>query len=201
MKGTLILSNNYTYEGDIQHQEPHGYGVFNYANGHRYVGYCLLGRPDGYGTYYFNDDTKYVGYFSYGKFHGIGTYESKNIICKGHWRNDHRHGYFLETKKIPCITTRQLWYKNKLSAEETIQYIQPSALQTTKENPVKKPKKLQISYKANDKKCIACHKANQNATIVNCGHVCMCYDCLHKCGDKCPICRGPIDKIVKLFVS
>ena len=201
MKGTLILSNNYTYEGDIRHNEPHGYGRFIYANGHKYNGHCILGRPDGYGTYYFNDTTKYEGYFSCGVYHGIGTYENNEIICKGNWRNDLRHGYFLETNKITSTTKRQLWVKNKLKAQESIQYVQPAALRTTKDNPIKINKRLQISYKAIDKKCIACNVAPMNAAIVNCGHVCMCYECLRKCSEKCPICRGPIDRIIKLFVS
>ena len=201
MRGILILSNNYTYEGDIRHREPHGYGVFTYLNGHKYVGYCALGRPDGYGAYYFNDATKYTGYFSCGKFNGIGTYENDTIVSKGHWRDDLRHGYFLETNKLTYKTKRQLWVKNNLKAEESIQYMQSAALQTTKDNPIKKPKKHQNTYKALDKKCIACNIEPMNAAVANCGHVCMCHSCLLKCGDKCPICRGIIDKIVKLYVS
>ncbi len=201
MRGVLILSNNYTYEGTIQHNEPHGYGTFQYANGHTYVGYCALGRPDGFGTYRYNATTTYVGYFSYGKFHGVGTYESQKIVSKGHWRGDRRHGYFLKTNKETNVTTRQLWIKDILKAEETIQYIQPAALQTTKDNPLKRPKMFQMSYKALDKKCIACSNAPMNATVARCGHVCMCYDCLNKCGGKCPICRVEIDRVVKLYVS
>jgi len=199
MKGILILTNNYTYEGTIQHDEPHGYGEFNYANGHRYVGYCALGRPDGYGTYYYNDKVSYTGYFSFGKFHGIGTYESQKIISKGTWRCDRRHGYFIKTNKETHTTTRQLWVKDKLKAEEPIQYVQPDALFTTKENPLKRQKMYQSVFHGL-KTCIACHENNASAAVVNCGHVCMCYECLNKC-EKCPICRGPKDRIIKLFIS
>jgi hypothetical protein len=201
MKGTLILSNNYTYDGDIRHHEPHGYGKFTYVNGHKYIGHCVLGKADGFGTYYYDANTKYVGYFSCGMYHGIGTYENPHLISKGHWRNDLRHGYFLETNKVKSTTTRQLWHNNRLKAVEPVQYLQPDCLQTTKVNPIKIHKTRQVSYKAIEKKCIACNIAPMNATIVNCGHVCMCYECLLKCGDKCPICRGTLDKVVKLFVS
>jgi len=201
MKFILILSNNYTYEGTIQHNEPHGYGTFNYANGHKYVGYCALGRPDGFGEYYYSETTKHTGYFSFGKLHGIGTHENTKFISKGHWRVDKKHGYFLKTDKENCTTVRQLWVKDKLKAEEPIGYIQPSALVTTKDNPLKRPKIFQISYKAVEKKCIACGEMPMNATIANCGHVCMCSDCLGKCDGRCPICRGPIDRIIKLYVS
>lgn len=201
MKGILILSNNYTYEGSIQHNEPHGYGTFNYANGHKYVGYCELGKPDGFGTYYYNEYVTYTGYFSMGKFHGIGTFETPKIINKGHWRGDRRHGYFLETNKVSKTTVRQLWNKDKKKITESIQYIQPIALQTTKDNPLKRPKLFQVTYKAIEKKCIACGEMPMNSSIANCGHVCMCYDCLTKCDNKCPICRGPIDKIIRLYIS
>lgn len=201
MKFILILSNNYTYEGTIEHNEPHGYGIFNYANGHKYIGYCAFGKPDGFGEYIYNQDTNYIGYSSFGKFHGIGTYQDPNIIIKGHWRNDKKHGYFLKTNKEQCTTFRQLWIKDKLKAEESIQYIQPNALITTKDNPIKRPKIFQVTYKSTEKKCFACGEMPMNATIANCGHVCMCFDCLGKCADKCPICRGPIDRIIRLFVS
>lgn len=201
MKGLLFLSNNYTYEGTIQHNEPHGFGTFYYVNGHKYIGYCAFGKPDGFGTYYFNTTTTYTGYFSYGKFHGVGTYESPKTISKGQWRNDKRHGYFLKTNKETCSTSRQLWIKDSHKMEEPIQYIQPSALQTTKDNPIKSKKINQIQYKATPKKCIACDAAYMNCCVANCGHVCMCYDCLIKCNGHCPICRGPIDRIIKLYIS
>ncbi len=200
IKGTLTLSNNYTYVGEIRHNEPHGYGVFEYINGHKYEGHCVLGQPDGYGVYTFNESKKYSGYFSCGKFHGIGTYEDEHAISKGTWRNDEKHGYFLETNKVKFASTRQLWTNGKIRATEGIQYMAPELLYTTKENPAKN-KKRQINFKAVEKKCVACNIDYMNAAVANCGHVCMCYECLSKCGNKCPICRGPINRIIKLYVS
>ena len=57
--GIVILKSNYTYEGSILNKEPHGKGIFYYANGDRYVGSCKFGKPDGFGTYYFNNTGKY----------------------------------------------------------------------------------------------------------------------------------------------
>ncbi len=201
MKYILILSNNYTYEGTIQHNEPHGYGTFMYVNGDKYTGYCAFGRSDGFGKYTFSNGNTYVGYFSAGKLHGIGTYDTKTKISKGQWRHDKKHGNFLETDKSTCKTTRQIWIKDKLKMEEPTQYIAPECLDTTKDNPRKSQKKRQVSYKAVEKKCLGCGEMPMNSTIANCGHVCMCYECLEKCEDKCPICRGPIDQIIKLYVS
>jgi hypothetical protein len=200
MKGILTLSNNYTYEGDILYNEPHGYGVFFYANGDRYVGQCQFGRSDGFGTYYYKTGDVYSGYFSYGKFHGVGTFEDTINITKGSWRLDRKHGNFIRTNKIEQITIRQLWLKNKLQHEELIQYIPKESLATIAKNPNKQPKKMQISYKGKQTMCIGCLTNPISACNPRCGHVCMCYDCLTKC-EKCPICRCSMDKPIKLFIS
>jgi len=200
MNGILILSNNYTYEGTILYNEPHGHGTFNYNNGDRYVGDCQFGRSDGYGVYYYKLGQKYTGYFSFGKFHGIGTYEDDKYIIKGSWRVDKKHGHFIKTNKIEQNSFRQLWIKNKLKTEEQITYIQPAALTTVKENPNKSKKKYQSKYYGNPHKCIGC--MDKIASVINsaCGHVCMCYECLKKC-EKCPICRCDIANIIQIYVS
>lgn len=55
-------------------------------------------------------------------------------------------------------------------------------------------------------KCIVCCVRPKKATIVhgNTGHVCCCMGCayeLQRRGDMCPICRAPIDKVIKHFNS
>lgn len=200
MKGILILSNNYTYEGDILYNEPHGHGIFYYNNGDKYIGECQFGRSDGYGTYYYKNGVKYNGYFSYGKFHGIGTYEDEKTIIKGSWRSDRKHGNFIKTNKVDKTSTRQLWLKHKLKYEEHILFVQPDALNTTKSNPLHVSKKYQIKYKGTPTKCIGCVDDFMSATNTACGHICMCYNCLNKC-DKCPICRCDIKEIIQLYVS
>jgi hypothetical protein len=200
MKGILVLSNNYTYEGDILYNEPHGFGSFHYTNGDRYVGQCQFGRSDGYGTYYYKSGATYIGYFSFGKFHGVGTFEDSKNITKGSWRLDRKHGHFIKTNKIEQTTVRQLWIKHRIRKEETIQYIPPNALKTTAKNPNKQPKTLQITYKGTHIMCIGCSSNPVSACNPQCGHVCMCYDCLNKC-DKCPICRCGMEQPIKLFIS
>lgn len=200
--GFLTLSNNYRYHGEIQHKEPHGYGTFLYANLDKYTGHCRLGQADGFGkyTWHENSNVQYTGYFSSGRFHGIGTLETRTHITKGQWRFDRKHGYFLTTDIVRQTTTREMWIKNKLQLQESIQYIPIEALQTTKLNPIKQQKKLQKRYTPSNSKCIGCELKLKNATSVDCGHVCMCDECLLKC-TTCPICRKPISKIIKLFVS
>jgi len=200
MKGIIFLPGNYTYEGDIVRGEPHGFGVFKYVNGHRYTGECMLGKYDGFGVYEYDAFTRYTGYFSLGKFHGLGTYETQNIIVKGPWRDDKRHGYMTWTNKLKMQTIGQLWVKGRLIDEESIGYIQPEALVTTKQNPTGHKSRQQQGFHGTEKKCIGCMENSVNATNAACGHVCMCYDCLAKC-ETCPICRARIEKIIKLFVS
>jgi hypothetical protein len=201
MKGHINIENYYKYDGTIVNNQPHGNGCFTYVNGHIYTGQCSFGQADGFGVYMFNHDTKYTGFFSHGKFHGIGTVENSKSISKGTWRNERKHGYFLKTNKTLHRSWKQLWVKGVITEEEDIQYIQPAALETTKNNPRNKKKILQVVFNGQEHKCIGCHTQNINSAVVRCGHVCMCYECLTKCDNKCPICRVPIDRIIKLYIS
>jgi hypothetical protein len=199
MHGIILLKSNYTYEGSIISGDPHGKGIFTYANGDKYTGECKFGKPDGFGNYIYKSGATYNGFFSYGRLHGVGTFEDKKNIYKGSWRCDRKHGIFYRTNKINFSTYLQRWIKGKLNIGNYIQYIQPNALKTTKINPIKKPKKYQISYKGIDRKCIGCYNKPTNSTNDACGHVTMCFECLSKC-DRCPICRAPIGNIIKLYI-
>lgn len=200
MKGIIILKSNYTYEGDILNTNPHGKGIFTFSNGDIYKGDCKYGKLDGFGIYRYNSGGTYTGFFSYGKSHGIGTYEDKKNIYKGTWRCDKKHGTFYRTRKKDYTTYIETWIKNKLYKTKEIQYIVPENLQTTKKNPFNKKNKKRILYKGNNRQCIGCENNSINSTNDKCGHVSMCYECLHKC-KKCPICRCPIGKIIKLYIS
>ncbi|XP_066914910.1 uncharacterized protein [Clytia hemisphaerica] len=55
-------------------------------------------------------------------------------------------------------------------------------------------------------RCVICCSRRKNATIVhgNTGHVCCCISCantMQQRGDNCPICRAPIDLVIKQFNS
>jgi hypothetical protein len=199
MRGIILVRSTYTYEGDIIGDEPHGKGRFDYANGDRYIGECKLSKPDGYGVYYYKSGAKYTGFFSDGKIHGIGTFEDSKNVYKGSWRNDRKHGMFWRTQKLRYQTYLQKWKRGKLISFIERQYIRPECLQTTKQNPIKKQKTMQIAYKAREKTCIACCAKPTDAVNTGCGHVAVCYDCLLKC-DRCPICRCPIKELIRLYV-
>jgi len=200
MKGLISLTANYSYEGDIVDNEPHGYGIFLYANGDKYIGKCKYGKQDGYGKYLYKSGASYVGFFSYGKIHGIGTFEDKKNIYKGSWRNNIKHGMFYRTRKQDLTTYLQKWTRGKLIGSKRTQYINPELLTTTKKNPRYIQKKHRIQYKGKGLTCITCCDKFVNATNDLCGHVTICAECWSKC-DCCPICRSPIGKIITLYIS
>ncbi len=201
----------------------HGLGRYEYANGDIYIGNSYYGKIDGFGKYIFKNKNVYIGFFSYGKIHGIGTYYDyiNKTVSKGQWRNDKKHGEFIVSdmlnkslmsfdkqilfdKQTP-LNPRELTSKiclyiaNELKTSEECEYISCNYLQTTKEGKTQsKFKKKQ--YMGKTKKCVCCEVDNCDSTNDKCGHVALCYNCLIKC-DKCPICRVPIGKVIKLYVS
>lgn len=199
MKGLILLKSNYSYEGDIIDNEPHGKGIFSYVNGDRYTGQCKHGKLDGFGVYTFKSGAKYTGFFSYGKQHGVGTFEDEKNIYKGTWRNDRKHGMFYRTQKQLFNTYLQKYIRGRLINYTTVQYIRPELLLTTKRNPLYSRKKYNIRYKGENKQCIGCYDNSTNATNSKCGHVIMCDKCLSKC-ETCPICRAPIEHVIKLYI-
>ena len=48
--------------------------------------------------------------------------------------------------------------------------------------------------------CSICMHQEANAAVVPCGHTVSCVRCLERC-DKCPVCRKPIERILRLYRS
>lgn len=50
--------------------------------------------------------------------------------------------------------------------------------------------------------CVVCMDAQRSAAAVPCGHMCACYECLqgiHAAGQGCPVCRQPIQQVVRIY--
>lgn len=171
---------------------------YKFDNGDSYVGEHSAGIINGYGLYKFASGYTYTGYFSHGARHGIGTIENEQTISKGTWFKNTKHGCFHETHKLQQISTKKIWKNGNLITTKPVTYIPPNKLYTTKHKSTKKAKKQFIG---NNEPCIICLTNGKNAAVVNCGHVFACISCLEKCGDKCSICNGKIDRIIKLYVS
>ena len=57
-----------------------------------------------------------------------------------------------------------------------------------------------------NRSCIVCQERPKDATIVHgtTGHVCCCTTCaqeLQRTEDRCPICRAPIDSVIRQYIS
>lgn len=188
---------NFTYEGSVLQGKPHGFGVFKYKNGDIYNGECNMGKLEGFGEYKLLNGDKISGYFSNGYINGVGTIETTKIISKGPWINNKKHGVFIKTDKISNKTFAEK-YENDILKGYPIetQYVHPEALITTKYNNTKIKKYLK-DYDPNNN-CISCYNNKANSTNTKCGHVVMCHNCLSKCKE-CPICKSPIEKLLKLY--
>lgn len=53
----------------------------------------------------------------------------------------------------------------------------------------------------NEEMCVVCLTNPRECVVLNCGHVCLCLDCVEDLPRprKCPICRGFIDRVVPIF--
>lgn len=181
---SLVYQNGDIYRGEKRVFEPHGDGRMEYYNGNIYEGNFKFGKPDGFGKLTNLDGSEYIGYFSDGDRHGIGTFRNENIIRKGRWCRNKKHGDFI----LSCIkekkTRNELWKYDNLIRFKYIDWKEPSMLETYKNNPHKKP----LEAKYDSEACSICYTNKINSAMNGCGHVGFCYDCIKKL-DTCPMCR------------
>ena len=52
---------------------------------------------------------------------------------------------------------------------------------------------------AEETQCVVCMDAPKNHVVLPCMHMCVCEACAQLLRDRCPVCRGPIDRIAQLF--
>lgn len=180
------------YEGEEKFSMAHGHGKSVFANGNIYIGEHHLDKPDGYGVMLMNMSF-HMGFFSNGLPHGLGTYSDGLETLRGQWRLGMRHGKFIRTKNF--TTTCEWWYKNLLMEVRDSVYIPHEQLLVKPKLPVRrkifKPGKF-------DHLCFICVENTVNCTNSACGHCFACDECFKQC-QNCPICRAPIEKIIKLF--
>ena len=51
-------------------------------------------------------------------------------------------------------------------------------------------------------RCIVCAEHEADMVFVRCGHVCTCVECAHRCKTEttaCPVCRAPIEQIIRCY--
>uniref|UniRef100_A0A8B9UNT7 RING-type domain-containing protein n=1 Tax=Anas zonorhyncha TaxID=75864 RepID=A0A8B9UNT7_9AVES len=48
--------------------------------------------------------------------------------------------------------------------------------------------------------CVVCLSRPRECVLLGCGHICCCFRCFQALPTRlCPICRGPIDRVVPLY--
>jgi hypothetical protein len=47
--------------------------------------------------------------------------------------------------------------------------------------------------------CVVCMDAPKNRVVLPCMHMCVCEACAQLLRNRCPVCRGPIERIAQLF--
>jgi hypothetical protein len=52
---------------------------------------------------------------------------------------------------------------------------------------------------AEETQCVVCMDAPKNRVVLPCMHMCVCEACAQLLRDRCPVCRGPIERIAQLF--
>lgn len=59
---------------------------------------------------------------------------------------------------------------------------------------------LDLSDEVPESACIICLTKRRECVLLPCGHVCCCFSCFQALRSRsCPICRGPIDRVVPLY--
>ena len=140
-KGTLILTNGNSYNGDWMNGLREGVGIYTFSNGNvytgsfrknkfygdgtmtfrsgnKYVGSWENDQPNGNGIYYFTTNDRYEGNFVSGKFNGTGTmyYNTKEVYV-GEWKDNARQGFGTLKKSNGEIFSGQ-WENGIFSAEK-----------------------------------------------------------------------------------
>ena len=52
---------------------------------------------------------------------------------------------------------------------------------------------------AEETQCVVCMDEPKNRVVLPCMHMCVCEACAQLLRDRCPVCRGPIERIAQLF--
>jgi len=114
--------------------------------------------------------------------------------------------YLLRRKKLkkPLLRFEGTDKEFKILYENTIKSAQvPSYTncKTHKQSRGKMKKKSTLVRGGNDDEglCVICLDKKADYAIKPCGHLCLCEDCTSAIGGKCPICRGGMNGVMKIF--
>ena len=55
------------------------------------------------------------------------------------------------------------------------------------------------THEAEEPQCLICFENPQEVIFLECGHLCCCKECSERVSGRCPVCRGPITRIVTVY--
>ena len=73
-----------------------------------------------------------------------------------------------------------------------------TATASSSDSPPAAPPQASAEGNNNDE-CVICWNATATHVVVPCGHLCMCPDCVPKELESCPVCRGPMAHVMKVY--
>jgi len=92
--GISFYENGEVYEGEIQNDFPHGFGIMYKIKLQKvYEGFFENGTKNGKGTFIFDENQFYDGEFKNNNFNGEGTLISPAEIYTGNWLANEKNGF------------------------------------------------------------------------------------------------------------
>ena len=197
-----------------------------YNEGISYEGECKNGKLEGLGIYK-DINISYDGEWKDNKFNGIGILIKENYIYNGEFKNGKKHGngklklngkdFFVEYEDD--IEINRLDYNEKkiedledkinilqINDKNNISIIKKQEDQIIEYN--NKIKQIEIKKKQLEENinCKICFRKQSNIVLQPCNHYAICEECEISIrnsmqGKKCPICRKPYNRYIKIFNS
>jgi len=197
-----------------------------YNEGISYEGECKNGKLEGLGIYK-DINISYDGEWKDNKFNGIGILIKENYIYNGEFKNGKKHGngklklngkdFFVEYEED--IEINRLDYNEKkiedledkinilqINDKNNISIIKKQEDQIIEYN--NKIKQIEIKKKQLEENinCKICFRKQSNIVLQPCNHYAICEECEISIrnsmqGKKCPICRKPYNRYIKIFNS
>lgn len=154
--------------------------VINYLSQPFYAGQMKNDVYHGEGHLIYLSGNEYTGHFEKGRREGQGTMAYQNgDVYTGSWHDNQHHGFGTYTEKRTGNVYKGNWEDGKKHGQGTTIW--------------------QVSEEES-RLCRICYCNEADAAFYDCGHVVACATCARRVED-CPVCRGRVRDVVRLFYT
>jgi len=121
---------------------------------------------------------------------GCGDYSSNSLVTRAQRQKQTREDFSQYTEGAEVVNTTSS--STSISTCSNPQYA-----------PVHSTVSPSTTSPSDSFECALCMEGPKADVAFDCGHQCLCVECKDKisAGERCPICRKQIEKVIKLFVS